>query len=102
MADHGFFLIAGNVVGAHASEEIVGVVVLADVLETKPPVFTLAQPPLRSAVGRRRLAIRPFARRALRAQPAIFVGLDPDAIEEGRVAFHDRSVCAPGRVIFKS
>ena len=81
MADHGFFLIAGNVLGAHAGEEIVGVVVLADMFEAKPPVFALAQPALGSAVGRRRLAIRPFARRALLAQATIFIRLDADAIE---------------------
>ena len=81
MADHGFFLKAGDVLGAHAGEEIVGVVVLADVFEAKAPVFTLAQPPFGSAVGRRRLAIRPLARRAFRALATIFVGLDPNAIE---------------------
>jgi len=51
------------------------------VFEAKAPVFTLAQPPFGSAVGRRRLAIRPFARRAFRALATIFVGLDPNAIE---------------------
>src|SRR5712691_1366340 len=42
MPDDGLALIAGNVVGAHAGEKIVGVVVLADVVETEPPVFALA------------------------------------------------------------
>ena len=40
--------------------------------------------------------------RALRAQPAIFPGLDPDAIEQGRVVGHDRTVCAPVRDTFKT
>src|SRR5262245_46796533 len=102
VADHGFLLVAGNIFGAHAGEEIVGMVVLAHVFEAKPPIFTLAQPSLRGAVGRGRLAIRPFAGRALGAQPTIFIGFDPDAIEEGRVAFHDRSVCALSGAIFKS
>jgi hypothetical protein len=38
----------------------------------------------------------------LGAQPTIFVGLHPDAVKQGRVVFHDRSVCARREVIFKS
>src|SRR5262249_15998058 len=68
----------------------------------EPPVFALAQPPLRRAVGGGRLAARPFAGRALGAQPTILVGLDPDAVEQGGVAFHDLSVCAPPAAIFKA
>ena len=102
MSDDRFLLIAGNVLGAHAREEIVRMVVLANVIETEPPILALAQPSLGRAVGGRRLAIRPFAGRALGAQPTIFVGLHPDAVKQGRVAFHDRSVCARREVIFKS
>jgi len=102
MAYDGFLLITGNILGAHPGEEIVGMIVFAHVFQTKPPIFPLSQPPLGGAVGRGRGAIRPFAGWALPAQPTVFVGLDPDAIEQGRVAFHDRSVCACGRDIFKS
>src|SRR5258708_38689189 len=47
MADDGFLLIAGNILGAHPGEEIVGMVVFAHVFQTKPPICALAQPPLR-------------------------------------------------------
>src|SRR5260370_7814845 len=60
MADDGFLLIPDNVLGAHAGEEIVRMVVLADMIEAKPPIFALAQPP-------------PWAR-----DGTIFVGLEPD------------------------
>ena len=55
MPDDGFPLIAGDVVGAHAGEEIVGVIVLAHVIKAEPPIFLLAQTPLRRAMGRGRL-----------------------------------------------
>ncbi len=102
MADDGFFLITANILGAHPREEIVRMVVFAHMFQTKPPIFALAQSPFGSAVGRGRRAIRPFAGGALRTQPTVFIGLDPDAVEQGRVACHDRSVCACGRDIFKS
>src|SRR5262249_61909602 len=102
MPDARLFLIGDIVRGAHAGKKFVGVVVSANVMEAKPPIFALAQSPLGRAVGRGRLAIRPFAGRALGAQPTIFVGLDPDAVKQGRVAFHDRSVCARSEAIFKS
>src|SRR5262249_42194340 len=47
VSDDRLLLIAGNVVGAHAGEEIVSVVVLTHVSETEMPVFALAQPALR-------------------------------------------------------
>jgi hypothetical protein len=56
-------------------------IVLAHVIEAKLPIFPLAQPALGCAVGGGRLAIRPLAARALRAQAPILVGLYPDAIE---------------------
>src|SRR5262249_59066443 len=93
---------AGDVVGPHEGKEMVGVVVPATMTGEKPPILPLPQPSLGRAVGRRRLAVRPFAGRTLRAQPTVLVGLDPDAVEQGRVAFHDRSVCAPQRDSFKT
>ncbi len=81
MSDHRVLLVAGNVVGAHARKEIVGVIVRAHVIETEPPVFAFAQPPLGRAVGRGRLAVRPLAGRAFGAQAAVLVGPDPDPVE---------------------
>src|SRR5262245_13353685 len=102
MPDDRLLLVASDVVGAHPGKEIVRVVVLAHVVEAEPPVLALAQPPLGRTMGRRRLAVRPIAGRALCAQPTVLVGLDPDAVEQGRVVFHDRSVCARDEVTFKS
>jgi hypothetical protein len=45
MADDGFLLIPENVLGVHAGEEIVRIVVFAGMIEAKPPIFALAQPP---------------------------------------------------------
>ena len=87
MSDDRVLLVAGDVVGAHAGEEIVRVVVLAHVIEAEPPIFALAQTPLGRAMGRRRLAARPLAGRALRAQPTVLVGLHPDAVEQGESYF---------------
>src|SRR5262245_9827898 len=102
MADDRLPLVARDVIRAHAGEEIVSVVVLAHMPETESPILRLAQPPLGCAMGRRLLAVRPFADRALRAQPTVLVGPHPDAIKEGRVAFHDRSVWALRAVPFKT
>ena len=89
MADDRLFLVAGDVVLAHASEEIVGVVVLANMIEAEAPVFVLARAALGGAVGRGPVAAGPFTAWVLGAQPTILVGLDPYAVEQGRVAGHD-------------
>src|SRR5262249_35085892 len=102
MSDDSVLLITGDVVGGHPSEEIVGVIVLAHVLEAEPPIFSLPQPPLGGAMRRRRLAVGPFAGRAMGTQPPVLVRLYADAIEQGRVVFHDRSVCAHRRASFKA
>src|SRR5262249_60830551 len=101
MTDDSVLLIPGDVLRGHSGKKIVGMIVSANVLQAEPPVFPFAHPSFWRAVGRRRLAVRPFAGRVLAAKPAILVGLDPDAIEEGRVAFHDRSVCARPQATFK-
>ena len=96
MADHRLALVARDVVGAHAGEEIVGVVVLAHVVEAEPPILLLAHraPSARDGSRRRR---SPAIRTADAApQPPVLVGLDPDAIKEWRVAGHDRSLCGRG------
>src|SRR4051794_28657708 len=96
MAGGGVLLVLGDVVVVHASEEIVGGVVLAHVGKAEAPVFILLVAPLGSAVRRGRLAARPFAGRMLfLAQPAILVRLDPDAVEQRRwwrFVFHDRTL----------
>src|SRR5580704_10157172 len=50
---------------AHAGEEIVGIVVYAHMLEAEPPILVGAQPALRRAMSRGRLAARPFAGRQI-------------------------------------
>src|SRR5262249_26176984 len=102
MPDDRLLLVAGNVLGAHAGEEIVRVVVFANVIEAEPPIFALAQSPLGRAVGRGRLAIRPFAGGAWVAQPTFFVGLAPKAAKRGALSFKARSVARRSEPILKS
>ena len=52
MADQGVLLIFGDVIVAHAREEVVGMVVFTDVTEAEPPIFVLARAPLGRAMGR--------------------------------------------------
>src|SRR2546423_10372505 len=78
------FLVPRDRVVAHAGEVIVRMIVFAHVLETELPVFPLAQPALRGAVRRLKVAARPLANRRLTAWAAILFGLDPDAIEQRR------------------
>ena len=87
MADDRFFLILGDVVRVHPGKEIVRLVVLPHVIQAEPPIFSLAQPPLGRAVGCGRLAVRPIAGRGLGMHPTIFVGLHPDAVEQGESFF---------------
>src|SRR5208282_4531395 len=102
MAGHVVLLILRDRVVAHAGEEIVGIVVFADVLEAEPPIFAGAKPPLRRAVGRRRVTARPLAGRKLGAQPAVLVGFDPNPIKQRRVGAHDSdyagATMAPSRL----
>src|SRR5206468_1749350 len=85
MADDRVLLVARDVVGGHPGEEIVGVVVLTHVIEAEAPVFVVAGAPLGRPIDRGAVAARPFTARVLGPQPAIPVGLDPDAVEQGRV-----------------
>ncbi len=80
-----FFLIFRDRVVAHALEKIIRIVVFADMIQAETPIFRRAQPALRRAMGGGRVATRPFAAWKLGAQPAILIGLYPDAIKEGRV-----------------
>ena len=83
-----FLLIFRDRVLAHAGEEIVRIVVFADVAEAELPIFGRAQPALRRAVGCRRVAARPLAAGKLRPQAAVLVGLDPDPVKQRRVRSH--------------
>src|SRR5438105_580531 len=102
MADGRVLLVAGDVVRAHAGEEIVGVVVLAHVVEAEAPVFVFALPSLGRAVGRGRRTARPLAAGRAGPQAAVLVGLDPYAVEERRVDRHDLLLCGWGAETFKS
>ena len=78
-----FLLVFRDRVVAHALEKIIRIVVFADMIQTEAPIFRRVQPALRRAMGGGRVASRPFAGRKLGAQPAILIGLYPDAIERG-------------------
>src|SRR6202140_2738763 len=87
MAGQRILLVTRNRVRIHAGEEIVGLVVFADVIETEVPVFLVIGPALGRAVRPLVLAVGPFAhggffarlRLLLRTQ---LVGLDADGVEE--------------------
>src|ERR1700738_2686351 len=87
MAGQRILLVTGNGVGIHAGEEIIGLVVLADVIETEVPVLPVVGPALGRAVRSLVLAVGPFAHRGcfargrllLRAQ---LVRLDANGVEE--------------------
>ena len=87
MAGQRILLVARDRIGIHAGEEIIGLVVFADVIETEVPVFLVVGPALGRAMRTLVLAVRPFAHRGffarlrllLRAQ---LVGLDADGVEE--------------------
>src|SRR5271170_6488047 len=89
-AGDGLLLVRRDGVLAHASEEIVRIVVFAHVFETELPILGGAQPALRRPMRRRRLAGRPLATRQFGTQPPVLVWLDPDAVEKRRVGvrFH--------------
>ena len=106
MTGEGVLLVLGDGVVVHAGEEIVGMVVLAHVGEAEPPVFILAcrVPWARDAAP---APCSPATRRpdAVLAQPAILVGLDPDAVEQRRCGdsfFMTDHYAACGALTFKS
>src|SRR5579872_1782196 len=87
------FLVFDNRVIAHAGEKIVGVVVFADVVETKLPVFAGAQAPLRRAMRGLRVAVGPLTRRQVGAATAVAIRLDADTIKQWRVRTHELRLC---------
>ena len=87
MAGQRILLVARDRIGIHALEEIVGLVVFADVIEAEVQILPRILPALGRAVRPLVLAARPFAhggffarlRLLLRAQ---LVGLDANGVEE--------------------
>ena len=88
MPGEGVLLVLSDRIIAHAGEEIVGAVVFAGVFETEPLIFRGTVPSLGRAVRRRLFTVRPFARREIRTQAAIPIGLHPDPVEKRRIFFH--------------
>jgi hypothetical protein len=83
MAGDGILLVFGDGFFAHSGEIIVRMVVFTHVLEAEAPIFILAEPALRRAVGGGVAAALPIAARCVGTQAAILAGLDPNSIEEG-------------------
>src|SRR5580704_1378545 len=87
MAGQRILLVARDRIGIHAGEEIIGLVVFADVIETEVPVLLVVGPALGRAVRPLVLAFRPFAhggglaRRGLLLRTQL-VGLDAYGVEE--------------------
>src|SRR6202041_558497 len=87
VAGQRILLVSRHRIRVHAGKEIVGLVVLANVIETEVPVFLVIGAALGRAVRPLVLAVGPFAHRGfftrlgllLRAQ---LVGLDTDGVEE--------------------
>src|SRR4029077_11799143 len=84
VAGHGILLVARDRVLAHAREVIIGMIVLAHVLEAEAPVLVLAQPPFGGAVRRLAVAAGPLANRHRPGRLALLLGLDPDPVEQRR------------------
>jgi hypothetical protein len=78
-----------------AREIVIGLVVLADVIEAEAMVLALASAALGRGIESRFVAARVLASRTGIAQQAILVGLDAQAVEEFRVELH-------GSVIMRS
>jgi len=95
MPDHGILLIPRDRVFAHAGKIVVRMVVFAHVFQTEAPVFPLAHPTLRRAMRRLAGAARPLADWRVGDRLAR-LGLDPNAVEQRRVEFHDRPLCGNG------
>src|SRR5215218_4976301 len=93
VAGDGVLLEPGHRFVAHPGEIIVRMVVLAHMFEAEAPIFALAQPPLGGPVRRRTGAARPLTAGQISARPPVLTWLDPDAVENWRVEFHNLSLC---------
>src|SRR5215475_12939390 len=94
MTRKGVFLVRHHRGVAHASKEIIRLVVRPGVIETEAPIFVLASTALRRPMRRFFLAAVPFASRAASPWAAIFFWFDADPVKKGGVEFHDRTLCA--------
>src|SRR5262245_17309779 len=68
---------------AHAGEEIVGLVVFADVIQTEAPVLFLTASTLWRTVRRLLLAAMPFTAWAAGFRTAVLFRLDADTVKKG-------------------
>ena len=86
VAGQRILLIARDRVRIHAGEEIVGLVVLTDVIETEMEIFTRIVPALGRAVRALFLAVGPFAHDDVLARTLFLLRvqarLDADGVEE--------------------
>src|SRR3981081_2263171 len=87
MAGQRVLLVARDGIGVHAGEEIIRLVVLADMVQAEVPVFLVVGAALGGAVLPLVLAVGPLAQNGLLARAglllrALLVGLDADAVEE--------------------
>src|SRR5262245_52498744 len=82
MAGDRLLLITGDRILAHSGKKIVGMIVFAYMVETKPPIFALAQASLGGAMGSILMTIRPIAN-WIGSLRAVLRRLHADAIEQG-------------------
>jgi len=92
VADRVVLLVLSNVFVRHAGEVVVGLVILADVLEAETVVLALLAAALRRRVKPRLRAALPFASWAGIAHEPGRVWLDAEAVEEFRVEFHQHQL----------
>src|ERR1700677_2642798 len=87
MAGQRILLVARDRVRIHAGEEIIGLVIFTDVIETEVPVFLVIGPALGRPVRPLVLAIGPFAHGGFFTRLRLLLGaqlvrFDPDGVEE--------------------
>ena len=83
MSGKGIFLVRHHRRVAHSGEKIIGLVVLAHVIEAKTPIILLASAPLGGAMRRFFLAPMPFAVGTTGFRAAILFRFDADTVKEG-------------------
>ncbi len=88
MPDRVVLLVLDDVLVGQAGEIIVGLVVLAHMVEAEAMILALVPAPLGRGVETGLRAALPLASRAGLAQQAVLVGLDAQAVEEFRVELH--------------
>src|SRR5215510_9082590 len=83
MSGEGVLLVSHHRRVAHSGEKIVGLVVLAHVIQTKTPIILLTSAPFGGAVRRFFLAPVPFAVGTTGFRAAILFRFDADTVKEG-------------------